>query len=211
VAIIHKHFLSIRAATFHSSSGADWTSQADDYLKGFVARGQEIADSLPAQPNNPTWGNSSTIGGTTTINFGGANWGTTQVGTGTIPFRDNNPGDIVSSGFTNNHGAIDSDGRFGVFPTSGQGYQALDSLLHGGSYVDLSISDAIARYAPAMENNTAGYQQFLTNALGVSGNTPLSSLSPAQFQTLENAISRFEGINAPGNYSVTVTYITSIP
>ena len=46
-------------------------------------------------------------------------------------------------------------------------------------YFNLSINAAVAKYAPSMENNTAGYQQFLTNVLGVSGNTPLSSLSPA--------------------------------
>jgi hypothetical protein len=81
----------------------------------------------------------------------------------------------------------------------------MDTLLHGGGYVNLSINDAVDRYAPAFENNTASYQQFLTNALGVSGNTPLSSLSPAQFQTLENAITRVEGFNANGNYAVTTT------
>lgn len=60
-----------------------------------------------------------------------------------------------------------------------------------------------AQYAPAMENNTAGYQQFLTNVLGVSGSAPLSSLSPSQFLTMEKAITVQEGLYAKGNYSVT--------
>ena len=82
---------------------------------------------------------------------------------------------------------------------------ALHTLLTGAGYFNLSINAAVARYAPSMENNTAGYQQFLTNVLGVSGNTPLSSLSPAQFQKLEGAIASEEGFNARGNYSISVT------
>jgi hypothetical protein len=119
---------------------------------------------------------------TTTINYGGPNWFTTQVGTGTHPFRDNNPGDILSGGFTNGHGALGSDGRFAVFPTAGTGNNALDSLLHNPSYSNLSVNDAISRYAPGFENNTAGYQQFIQSVVGVGGNTPLSSLSPVLVQ-----------------------------
>jgi len=147
----------------------------------------------------------------TTINLWGPNWQSTQVNHGTHPYRDNNPGDIVAGRFVNSQGAIGTDGRFGVFPTAGQGSQALDTLLHGSSYNNLSINDAVTRYAPGFENNTAGYQQFLTNALGVSGNTPLSSLSSSQMQTLENAISRYEGFNAAGNYSVTTTSVITVP
>ncbi|MGB6668236.1 MAG: hypothetical protein WBE73_07850, partial [Candidatus Acidiferrum sp.] len=53
--------------------------------------------------------------------------------------------------------------------------------------------------------------QFLTNAVGVSGNTPLSALSPAQMSTLENGIARYEGFNAAGSYSVTVTSVVRVP
>jgi hypothetical protein len=61
-----------------------------------------------------------------------------------------------------------------------QGKAALNALLRGPAYSSLSVSAAVAKYAPAFGNNTAGYQQFLQNVLGVSGNTPLSSLSPSQ-------------------------------
>lgn len=92
-----------------------------------------------------------------------------------------------------------------MFAGAGSGRQALHTLLSGGDYFNLSINATVAKYAPSMENNTAGYQQFLTNVLGVSGNTPLSSLSPSQFQKLEGAIASEEGFNARGNYSVSVT------
>lgn len=87
----------------------------------------------------------------------------------------------------------------------------MDALLHSGTYFNLSINDAVSTWAPGFENNTASYQQFLTNALGVSGNTPLSSLSSGQFQTLENAISRQEGLYHAGNYSVTATSVITPP
>ncbi len=130
---------------------------------------------------------------------------TTQFNHGTHPFRGYNPGDMTAGPFTSRNGQIGTDGRFAVFPGAGTGGQALHTLLTGGGYFNLSINVAVAKYAPSMENNTAGYQQFLTNVLGVSGNTPLSSLSPAQFPKLEGAISRKEGFSAPGNYSVSVT------
>ena len=153
------------------------------------------------QPN----GSTSTNGMDTTINTWGDFSQTTQFNHGTHPFRDNNPGDITAGPFTSRNGQLGTDGRFAVFPGAGTGRQALHTLFTGAGYFNLSINAAVARYAPSMENNTAGYQQFLTNVLGVSGNTPLSSLSPAQFQKLEGAISREEGFNAPGNYSVSVT------
>jgi RHS repeat-associated protein len=154
-----------------------------------------------AQPN----GSTSTSGMDTTINTFGNYSQTTQFNHGTHPFRDNNPGDITAGPFTSRNGQLGTDGRFAVFPGAGTGSQALHTLLTGGGYFNLSINAAVAKYAPSMENNTAGYQQFLTNVLGVSGNTPLSSLSSGQLQKLEGAISREEGFSAPGNYSISVT------
>jgi len=62
-----------------------------------------------------------------------------------------------------------------------------------------------------MENDTAGYQQFLQNVVGVSGNATLSSLTQGQFASLENGIARFEGFYAPGGYSVTATSVVGVP
>jgi RHS repeat-associated protein len=175
-------------------------------VQGTTDSGDSLYQSNPAglsfaQPN----GSTSTSGMDTTINTWGDFSQTTQFNHGTHPFRDNNAGDIVSGGFVNGHGAIGTDGRFGVFPSAGQGRAALDALLHSPAYSSLSVNAAVARYAPAFENNTAGYAQFLQNAVGVSGNTPLSSLSPSQMNALENGIAHYEGAAARGNYSVSVT------
>jgi RHS repeat-associated protein len=191
--------------TIYTTTG-DTSGQVVGVQGASDATGGDLYQANPAglsfgQPNAST----STSGMDTTINTWGNYSQTTQFNHGTHPFRDNNPGDIVSGGFVNRHGAIGADGRFGVFTSAGQGRAALDALLHSPAYSSLSVNAAVAKYAPAFENNTAGYAQFLQNAVGVSGNTPLSSLSPSQMNALENGIAHYEGAAARGNYSISVT------
>jgi len=200
-------------STFTAGNGQDWSSAPNADLAAQVAAGQALAASLPQgpDPSSATGNNTSTNGMTTTIDLFGLNWQSTQVSTGTHPWRDNNPGDITAGHFTAGNGQIGTDGRFAIFPGAGTGRQALDTLLNGPGYDNLSINAAVSKYAPSFENNTASYQQFLINALGVSGNTPISSLSSSQMQTLENAISSQEGFNARGNFSVTTTSVITPP
>ena len=191
--------------TIYTTTG-DTSGQVVGFSGNNDSTGNYTFDANPAgtsftQPNAST----STDGMNTTINTWGNYSQTTQFNHGTHPFRDNNPGDILSGGFVNRHGAIGADGRFGVFTSAGRGKAALDALLHSPAYSSLSVNDAISKFAPSFENNTAGYQQFLQNVVGVSGNTPLSSLSSSQMSALENGIARYEGASAPGNYSISVT------
>lgn len=204
-------------STFTLGNGQDWSSSPNATIAGQVADAEALQASLPQgpDPSSATGGNSSSSGMTTTINLWGPNWQSTQVNHGTIPFRDNNPGDLRPGRFYT-PGVVGTDvspvsGKFRVFASLGLGSQGMNSLLHSGTYFNLSINDAVATWAPGFENNTASYQQFLTNALGVSGNTPLSSLSSGQFQTLENAITRQEGFYSRGNYSVTTTSVITPP
>ncbi len=200
-------------ATFTAGGGQDWSSGPNADLAAFVGRGDETGPTPDISQASSA--NTSTTGQTTTINFAGPNWFGTQTRFGNHPFRDNNPGDIEFGRFARNHGAIGSDGRFSVFLTSSAGGNALDALLndanHNPAYINMSIDDAVGAYAPDFENNTAGYQQFLQNVVGVGGNTPLSSLTPAQFTALENGIARYEGFYAPGGYSVTATSMIGTP
>ena len=108
---------------------------------------------------------------------------------------------MIAGGFSGRHGAIGNDGRLAVFPGVGTGRGALDSLLHSPKYMNMTVSGALAVFAPPSENNTAAYQQFKQNVVGVSPNTPVSSLLPGQFQALENGIARYEGLSARGNYA----------
>jgi hypothetical protein len=70
---------------------------------------------------------------------------------------------------------------------------ALENLLSLDTYQNLSINGAIAKYAPAFENNTAAYPNFISNQVGVAGKTILRNLTSRQFNSVANGIWTFEG------------------
>ena len=120
--------------------------------------------------------------------------GTTERRTGTRAWRNNNPGNIEYGRFAKSQGAIGSDGRFAVFKTYEEGRKAKEALLfESKSYRTKTIAEAIARYAPAFENNTNAYASNIAAAAGVSVDTPLSSLSASQRKKLLDAMERVEG------------------
>lgn len=127
--------------------------------------------------------------------------GTVERREGTRAWRNNNPGNIEFGPFAQSRGAVGSDGRFAVFPTYEAGREAKRALLfESGSYRNLSLSAAIARYAPAFENDTGSYTAQVAQAAGVSPDTPLSALSEDQQQAMLDAMERVEGFR-PGRTS----------
>lgn len=86
---------------------------------------------------------------------------------GTRPQRNNNPGDIEAGKFATAHGATGSDGRFAIFPTAEAGFEALTALFNTNGYRDLSIHNAIARYAPSNENDVANYVALVCKWTGL--------------------------------------------
>ncbi|RLV57971.1 hypothetical protein D5018_19700 [Parashewanella curva] len=111
---------------------------------------------------------------------------------GSRSWRNNNPGNISHSDFTLRHGAIGHDGRFAIFRNPLDGFNAIKRLLNGGSYRNLSIADAIARYSPAHENPTSAYVRFVSNDLGLPSHTILNTFSSRQMHQMANAIVKFE-------------------
>lgn len=113
---------------------------------------------------------------------------------GTRAWRNNNPGNIEYGEFAKSQGAVGTDGRFAVFPTYQAGRDAKAALIfESSSYRDLSISDAISRYAPAFENDTGSYTDQVAAAAGVSSDATMSSLSPKQRTAVLDAMERVEG------------------
>lgn len=94
-------------------------------------------------------------------------------------WRNNNPGNIEYGPFAISMGATGSDGRFAVFPDMEMGYRAADALLKGKNYQNLSIADAIRRWAPPSENDTNAYQRRFQQA-GFDLNKRYGDLSPAE-------------------------------
>lgn len=71
--------------------------------------------------------------------------------------RNNNPGNLEYNHFTISQGAMGSDGRFAIFASPEDGFNALRNLLLSPSYESLTIEQAIRRFAPSNENDTELY------------------------------------------------------
>lgn len=108
-------------------------------------------------------------------------------------WRNNNPGNIEYGAFAKNHGAIGSDGRFAIFPDYDTGRKAKAALLFDGSrYKDLSLTSAIARYAPPTENNTASYQRAVLAAVG-NQDRAMASYNEGERNAIMDAMQKVEG------------------
>jgi hypothetical protein len=91
--------------------------------------------------------------------------------------RNNNPGNLEYSAFTRAHGATGTDGRFAIFSSSDAGFLCLIELLALAAYQSLSIEDAIARYAPANENDTEAYVNNVCDWCEVPSTTLVSKVN----------------------------------
>ena len=107
-------------------------------------------------------------------------------------WRNNNPGNIEYGKFAISMGAIGTDGRFAIFPNMEMGYAAADTLMKGKSYQNLSIADAIKRWAPESENDVAAYQNTFKKA-GFDITKRYSDLSPSEQRKYLETKMRMEG------------------
>lgn len=119
--------------------------------------------------------------------------GTIEKRSGPRNWRNNNPGNINFSSFAQGKGALGADPRFAIFPSYSEGREAKAALLfEGKNYKDLKVSDAIARYAPPSENDTAMYQRVVLDAIGGT-DIPLKDLKPQQREAMLNTMEKLEG------------------
>ncbi len=112
---------------------------------------------------------------------------------GTRAWRNQNPGNIRYSDFTKRQGAIGSAGGFAVFPDAQTGQRAISALMLTNSYKNLTIANAISRYAPPSENNTSAYHNQIAKLTGLSINKKISDLNEAELARVANAIRKIEG------------------
>ncbi|MEK6589698.1 MAG: RHS repeat-associated core domain-containing protein, partial [Nitrospinota bacterium] len=111
---------------------------------------------------------------------------------GSLSWRTNNPGNIIAGPWANEHGAIGKDsgsGKFAKFPSEEAGFQALKDLLNSSQYKDLTVKDAIKKYAPSEDNNNP--EQYVKN-LKKMGLDPEKKVS-GQVEQLAEAIKKVEG------------------
>jgi hypothetical protein len=161
-------------------------------------------DSSPGSSNYADSDSTSTSGSATKVTGGGAGYtnlqyedGREEKRTGTLAWRNNNPGNIRAGDFARSQGAVGQSGGFAVFSSYEQGRKAKEELLFNTSkYKNKTIAGAISKYAPPNENDTRGYINTIVKALGVNSNTPLRDLTPEQRTAMLNAMEKIEGFKA---------------
>ena len=116
---------------------------------------------------------------------------------GTLAWRNLNPGNLKYGNFARQFGALGKGwGNHSIFPTFEAGSYAMEMLLFGNQsvYHNLSIAQAIARYAPSADGNQPRrYAGFVAERTGVSVNTILGNLGPNHRQRMLDAMRTFEG------------------
>ena len=124
-------------------------------------------------------------------------------------WRNRNVGNIERGNFTKSQGHLSLDSttgdkgskRFAAFPTIEAGRKAKENLIFSGkNYKNLTLNDAIYKYAPPHENNTAAYQRAVLSAVG--SNKRMSEYTPAERAKIMAAIERQEGSIKPGKVTV---------
>jgi hypothetical protein len=114
---------------------------------------------------------------------------------GSWAWRNNNPGNIRKPGKdTKFEGIIGYAGGFLVFSSYAAGLKALQILLKKPFYQNLSLFDAVEKYAPAKDNNDVkNYRRILVQVTKIDLDTKLKSLNEAQFLLLCQAVEKVEG------------------
>ena len=185
-------FAETGAPAFQAGTGTSWGGSTGTGTDTGTSTGTAVG----LGGTGPTNGATATVGGGSNVSYTSPDGTTTALSGGSLAWRNNNPGNLVYNANTVALGAIGQNNGFAVFPDVSTGSAALAGILNTSTYQSLSVDAAIARYAPAFENNTSAYQSFVTGTLGVSGTTTLNSLSQTQMSSLQSAIQKQEGYTA---------------
>lgn len=119
---------------------------------------------------------------------------------GNFNWRNNNPGNIESGSFSDSLGAIKPEkitskngARFAIFPNYNVGREAKEKLIFDSkNYKNLSLNDAIERYAPPEENNTKAYQKAVLTSVG-GKNKKMSEYTKLERKKIMDEMEKVEG------------------
>lgn len=114
--------------------------------------------------------------------------------------RNNNPGNLEYGPFAKSHGALGSDGRFAVFGTRAQGIKAQTDLVFGSKYANLTLAQAISKYAPAFENNSRAYAATVSRLSGIPLDTKMKDIPAGQRTAVVEAMHQVEGTTPAAVY-----------
>jgi len=111
-------------------------------------------------------------------------------------WRNNNPGNITYGKFTKSQGAIGTDGRFAIFASMEDGYKAQIALLTSSKYRNLSLTQAIYKWAPPSENNSFVYVNYIVKETRLNPGILMSSFNSRELMGIVVAMSKKEGMKA---------------
>ena len=111
---------------------------------------------------------------------------------GSRAWRNHNPGNLKNYPFATEQGSIGDDGTFAIFPDYATGRDAAKALLKTDVYQELTLKEAIAKYSPATENNTARSQKLIQQFSGLDLKRDMNSLTDTELETFMKAIERVE-------------------
>ena len=108
--------------------------------------------------------------------------------------RNNNPGNIRRSATRYRGEVVSQDPSFKRFESMAWGYRAMFVLLYTYQkrYGLSTLAQLIARYAPAVENDTAGYTDFVAEQTAWPADQPLDTCSAEQMIPVVSAMSHIE-------------------
>lgn len=107
--------------------------------------------------------------------------------------RNNNPGNMGCTGYSERHGSIGCDGERAIFPTPSAGDKAQKELLTSDNFNKRTIRTAIEKYAPPGKNDTEKYIAYVAKKTDAKEDTKLGDLKPEQMDKLREAIKNYEG------------------
>jgi hypothetical protein len=111
--------------------------------------------------------------------------------------RNNNPGNLRFSTFTEERGAVDDGDNYSKFSDLPRGTACMVTLLAQKGYRNLTMTEAIKRYAPASDSNYPDqYASFVSKKSGISRMKKITSMTPFEFLDMCKAMIEFEGWKA---------------
>lgn len=171
----------------------DWEPENNGGTAGenTVSGGTTNPPPISITPRTAVNAENSGVGEITYIAADGTKY--THIG-GSLTWRANNPGALRHSDFTRRMGAIGvTSNGFAIFPNPDVGRSANIALLKTPTYQNLTLEQAMSKYAPSWDNNNpTSYASRLAWAIGVSTNTYLRDMNDAQILRMTEGIRRIE-------------------
>ncbi|MBO7644796.1 MAG: hypothetical protein J6S57_00645 [Alphaproteobacteria bacterium] len=113
---------------------------------------------------------------------------------GSASWRNNNPGNIRKSEFARQNGAAGETDKWAVFPDEKTGLRAITKLLQTKNYINLSIKQAMNRWAPSSDsNNPDRYAKHVSERTGLPIDSVIKDLNDDDLMKMARAMQIIEG------------------